>query len=72
MSSFKLPPNPSHAQSYELWRKDAIIWKKLTDTAKEQQGLALQYACRENPRIHEAVVNIDSAKVESETGFDNV
>ena len=70
--SFKLPPDPSLAKSYDLWRKDALIWKKLTDTAEAKQGLALQYACRGTQRVHEAVVNIETAKVECAAGFNNV
>ena len=72
MPSFKLPPDPSSSNSYVLWRKDALIWQKLTGVAKAKQGLALQYACRGNARIHEAVTNIDDARVECDDGFKNV
>jgi transposase InsO family protein len=72
MSAFKLPSDPSDAPSYSLWRKDAEIWKKLTDVTKAKQGLALQYACRSNEMIHEAVANIESEKVECSDGFKNV
>ena len=70
--AFNLPTDPSTAPSYPLWRKDAVIWQKLTSVAKEKQGLALQYACKSNPRVHEAVVSIEDAKVECEDGFKNV
>ena len=78
MSGFKLPPDPSTAGSYTLWRKDVIIWKKLTDIAADKRGLALQYACRSKDstnrsnRIHEAMVNIPEEEVECPEGFDNV
>ena len=69
---FKIPPDPSLAKSYELWRKDVMVWQKITDIAKEKQGLVLQYACRGSRRIHEAIMNIEDAEVESENGFGNV
>ena len=72
MSAFKLPPDPAAATSYALWRKDVVIWQKLTDTAKAKQGLALQYACRSSARIHKAVVSIPEGDVECEEGFNNV
>ena len=74
MSSFKLPPDPSTATitSYELWKKDANVWKQLTDVPIAKQGLALQYACRGNERIHEAVMAIDEDKVKCDDGFKNV
>ena len=72
MASFKLPPDPSSAKSYELWKKDAEVWKLLTDVAEDKQGFALQYACRQNPRIHEAVLAVDPSKVKCKEGFDNV
>ena len=49
-----------------------MIWQKLTDVAKGKQGLALQYACKANTRVHEAVVGIESDKVECDDGFENV
>ena len=72
MASYRLPPDPSKASSYELWRKDAVIWQKLTGLAKPKQGLALQYSCTGNDRIHEAVTNIEPEKVECEDGFKNI
>ena len=57
--SMKLPPDPSSSNNYELWRKDIELWQQLTDTPAAKQGVALQYACRNNPKLHEAVHNID-------------
>ena len=70
--SYKSPTDPSNAPDYRLWRKDALIWQKLTDVPKAKQGLSLQYACKANARIHEAVVDIESEQVECEDGFKNV
>ena len=72
MASFKLPPDPSEAKSYDLWKKDAEVWKLLTDVAEEKQGLALQYACRSDTRIHEAVMAVEPEKVKCKEGFANV
>ena len=72
MSTFKLPPDPSAASNYKLWRKDALIWKKLTDVAADKKGLALQYACRSNERIHRAVTDLPDIEVECAAGFENV
>ena len=72
MSTFKLPPDPGTSPDYTLWRKDIVIWQKLTDLAAAKQGLALQFACRSNKRIHEAVVNIPETDVAGATGFANV
>ena len=69
---YESPTDPSTAQDYRLWRKDALIWQKLTDVPKAKQGLCLQYACKANARIHEAVLDIESVKVECEEGFQNV
>ena len=70
--SFKLPTDPSTAKNYSLWRKDALIWQKLTDVPIAKQGLTLQYACRGDDRIQEAVLAIETEKVECNDGFKNV
>ena len=70
MASMELPPEPS--EKYELWRKDIEVWKKLTETPKVKMGPALQYACRNNERLHEAVLNIPEVEVDGENGIDNV
>ena len=70
--AFNLPTDPSTAEDYSLWRKDAVIWQKLTSVPKAKQGLALQYACKSKPRVHEAVVSIASEEVECDQGFENV
>lgn len=67
-----LPPEPPTSDNYALWRKDIELWKKLTDTAVAKQGLALQYACRTNKKIHEGVLNIDSEQVDCAEGINNV
>ena len=59
----KLPPDPSSSDNYSLWRKDIELWQQLTDTPAAKQGVALQYACRTNSKIHEAVLDIDPAVV---------
>ena len=72
-STFTLPPpDPSAASSYKLWRKDVLIWKKLTDLAADKKGLTLQYACRTNERMHKVVVDIPEDQVECTEGVDNV
>ena len=70
MSSIELPPPPSN--NYILWRKDIELWKKLTDTPRTKMGYALQYACRKEERIHEAVLNIPENLVDGENGINNV
>ena len=70
--SYKIPPDPSSAENYEIWCKDIKIWAKLTDLPKAKQGLALQFACKNDKRIHETVVNLSSETVECEQGLDNV
>ena len=70
--SMDLPPDPSSSENYELWRKDIQVWAKLTDTLKIKQGRALQYACRSNSKLHEAVLNIDDKVVDSDDGLENV
>ena len=70
MASMKLPPEPS--DNYTLWRKDIEVWKKLTDTPKAKMGVALQYACRNKERLHEAVLNIPDEQVDGEEGITNV
>ena len=69
-SSMKLPPEPS--DNYSLWRKDIEVWKKLTDTPKAKMGVALQFACRNKERLHEAVLNIPDEEVDGEEGINNV
>ena len=68
--SLKLPPEPT--DNYILWRKDVAIWKKLTDTPRDKMGAALQYACRHNQKLHEAVLEIPEADVDGEGGIDKV
>lgn len=68
----KLPPEPSSSDNYKLWRKDIELWKQLTETPKAKMGIALQYACRNNKRIHEAILNIDEAEVAGDEGIENV
>ena len=70
MTSLELPPEPT--EDYLLWKKDLALWQKLTETPKEKMGIALQYVCRSNYKLHEAIVNIDSNKVEKKGGIDEV
>ena len=70
--SYKIPPDPSSAENYDIWCKDIKIWAKLTDVPKAKQGLALQFACKNDKRIHETVVNLPSASVECDEGLNNV
>ena len=70
--AFELPIDPSTVKNYNLWRKDVLIWQKLTDVPLSKQGLSLQYACKGNIKIQEAVLAIDSEKVEGNDGFKNV
>ena len=70
--SLKLPPEPTQDINYSLWRKDVIVWTKLTDTARANRGRALQYACRNNKRLHEAVLDIEDNQVDCEEGLENV
>ena len=72
MTVVSLPSDPATTDNYSLWKKDVLIWQKLTNLPKSKQGLALQYSCKINPRVHEVVVNIDPAKVECNEGFNNV
>ena len=67
-----LPTDPSTATNYAIWRQEAVIWKKLTALPREKHGLALQYVCRSDVRIQEAVVNIDTTEVECDKGFEIV
>ena len=69
---FKLPTDPSTAENYSLWRKKILIWQKLTDVPLCKQGLTLQYACKGNSRIQEAVLNMANENVECQDGFVNV
>ena len=70
--SIDLPPDPTSSDNYELWRRDIQVWAKLTDTLKIKQGRALQYACRNNSKLHEAVLNIDDKVVDCDDGLENV
>ena len=72
MSSLKLPPEPTENINYTLWRKDVVVWTKLTDTVKANRGRALQFACRNKKRLHEDVLDIDDAQVDCEEGLENV
>ena len=71
-TNMSLHPEPPSSEDYLLWRKDIHVWKKITTTPKAKMGLALQYACRVNKKIHEAVLNITEAEVECEDGLENV
>ena len=64
MDPYNLPEDPSTAADYSLWRKDVVIWQKLTDLPKFKHGLALQYACKSDARIHEEIVSIDIEEVD--------
>ena len=68
----RLPPEPSTCENYSLWRKDIEIWAKLTDTAPNKRGAALQYTCRTNKKIHEAIVNIPEDEVDCPEGLEKV
>ena len=70
--SMELPSDPSNSINYELWKKDIQIWAKLTDTMKIRQGRTLQYACRGNEKLHEAVLNLEDKLVDCDDGLNNV
>ena len=72
MDTIIMPTDPSTAPNYALWRKDIVIWQKLTNLPKEKHGLALQYACKLDLKVHERVANIDLTEVEADTGFETV
>ena len=69
MDSVILPTDPSTAQDYRIWRKDVTVWQKLSDMPKDKQGLALQYVCQSDTRLHECVLNTDPEKVESDAAI---
>ena len=68
----KLPVEPSKSDSYDLWRQDIEVWAELTETPVAKRGLALQYACRTNKRLHKAVLKIPSTQVKCDEGLENV
>ena len=68
----KLPPETSKDQDYNLWKKDVDIWAKLTDTPEAKRGRALQFACRSNKKLHEAVLKVEDEKVDCADGLKNV
>ena len=72
MDSLELPPAPSLAIDYNLWKKDVIVWSKLTSTDKIKRGRALQYSCRNHEKLHEAVLNIHDELVDCDEGLNNV
>ena len=72
MNNLKLPPDPSNASSYQQWKKDILLWAKLTDVPKNRQGVALQFATQKDPQVHETLCNLDSAQVETDTGLQTV
>ena len=72
MNSFTLPTDPSTAKDYATWRKDAMIWTKLTDLPSNKHGLALQYVCKSDVTVHEIIANINSCEIESNEGFQTV
>ena len=71
-NNMKFPPEPSTSYNYTSWKKEINIWKKLTDTPKEKRGLALQFVCRTNKKLSDAVLEIDEELVDCEQGLDNV
>ena len=72
MDSLTLPPAPSKDMDYYLWRKDIVVWTKLTETPKAKRGRALQYICRKDERLHNLVMNINDDKVDCNDGLENV
>ena len=71
-NSLNLPPEPTNDMDYDLWRKDVIVWSKLTSTPKIKRGRALQYSCRHNKRLHEVVLGIEDKLVDCKNGLVNV
>ena len=72
MDSLKLPPEPSQDVDFSLWKKDVILWSKLTDTKIKKRGRALQYSCRNHERLREIVLNIDDKLIDCKKGLENV
>ena len=72
MDSLILPPEPTEDMDYDIWRKDVLIWSKLTNTPKIKRGRALQYTCRNYKKIHEIVLDIDDRVVDCKNGLVNV
>ena len=68
----ELPPEPSSIENYQLWRDQIDVWSKLTKTPAEKRGLALQFACRTDKKLCEAVLEIPAAEVECADGLKNV
>ena len=72
MDSLILPPAPSEDMDYNLWKKDIIVWSKLTETPKSKRGRALQYTCQKDERLHGLVMNISEDNIDCDEGLDNV
>ena len=67
----KTPPDPSAAKDYTQWKKDIVIWDKLTDLPKAKRGLALQFAIQKDD-VRETICALPDTEVEAEDGLQKV
>ena len=72
MSNIKNPPifNPEVDDDYMSWKRDVGVWKLFTETKAEKQGAAVYLALQGKAR--ECVRPLDTDKIGSATGFDEV
>ena len=70
--SVKNPPifNPEVDDDYMSWKRDVGVWKLFTETKAEKQGAAVYLSLQGKAR--ECVRPLDTNKIGSATGFDEV
>ena len=69
-SSYKNPPSLEEGKSYEQWKTEVNMWKRVTDLERRKRGLALALSLQGKAREIAVKINIDTLNVDD--GVDNL
>ena len=68
--NYKIPPKFDEARSYESWKNEVNIWKRVTELAKKKQALAVALGLE--GRAREIAMEIPADDLDKDNGMDTL
>ena len=68
--NYKIPPKFDEARSYESWKNEVNIWKRVTELAKKKQALAVALGLE--GRAREVAMEIPADDLDKDNGMDTL
>lgn len=67
-ANYKIPPKFDEARSYESWKNEVNVWKRVTELEKKKQALAVALGLE--GRAREIAMEIPADDLDKDTGMD--